>query len=130
MLLRRQSGASQHVIDPFFRGERIHTRTRKKLAQTVEKLERCGQCIMRERAVYPMRQNLRTGIGMDVHKDAMVIAIVPFGKNSSSPPQPVLTMVAPPERARGPTSPQRFLKVGMGSAPARLCAGVSTAVSI
>jgi hypothetical protein len=39
-LLRRESGASQHAIDRFFRGERIHPSTRKKLAQTVKKLER------------------------------------------------------------------------------------------
>jgi hypothetical protein len=38
-LLRRESGASQHAIDRFFRGERIHPSTRKRLAQTVEKLE-------------------------------------------------------------------------------------------
>jgi hypothetical protein len=39
-LLRRESGASQHAIDRFFRGERIHPGTRKKLAKTVEELER------------------------------------------------------------------------------------------
>jgi hypothetical protein len=39
-LLRRESGASQHAIDRFFRGERIHPGTRKKLAQAVETLER------------------------------------------------------------------------------------------
>ena len=37
-LLRRESGASQHAIDRFFRGERIHPGTRKKLAEAVEKL--------------------------------------------------------------------------------------------
>jgi hypothetical protein len=42
-LLRRESGASQHAIDRFFRGHRIHPGTRKKLAQTVEILERRGQ---------------------------------------------------------------------------------------
>ena len=42
-LLRRESGASQHAIDRFFRGERIHPGTRKRLAQAVEKLERSGQ---------------------------------------------------------------------------------------
>jgi hypothetical protein len=44
-LLRRESGASQHAIDRFFRGERIHPGTRKKLAQTVEELERRGQSV-------------------------------------------------------------------------------------
>jgi hypothetical protein len=39
-LLRRESGVSQHAIDRFFRGERIHPGTQKKLAVTVEKLER------------------------------------------------------------------------------------------
>lgn len=39
-LLRRESGASQHAVDRFFRGERIHPGTRKKLALTVEELER------------------------------------------------------------------------------------------
>ena len=39
-LLRRQSGVSQHAIDRFLNGERIHPATRKKLAQTVEELER------------------------------------------------------------------------------------------
>jgi hypothetical protein len=38
-LLRRESGASQHAIDRFFHGERIHPATRKKLSQTVEELE-------------------------------------------------------------------------------------------
>jgi len=42
-LLRREAGASQHAIDRFFRGERIHPSTRKKLARTLEKLERGGQ---------------------------------------------------------------------------------------
>ena len=42
-LLRRESGVSQHAIDRFFRGERIHPGTRKKLAQTVEELEHRGQ---------------------------------------------------------------------------------------
>jgi hypothetical protein len=42
-LLRRESGASQHAIDRFFRRERIHPSTRKKLAEVVEKLECCGQ---------------------------------------------------------------------------------------
>jgi hypothetical protein len=42
-MLRRESGASQHAIDRFFRGERIHPGTRKKLAQTVEEMERAGQ---------------------------------------------------------------------------------------
>jgi hypothetical protein len=37
-LLRRESGASQHAIDRFFRGERIHPGTRKKLAEAVERL--------------------------------------------------------------------------------------------
>jgi hypothetical protein len=44
-LLRRESGASQHAIDRFFRGERIHPGTRTKLAQAVEQLERRGQCV-------------------------------------------------------------------------------------
>jgi hypothetical protein len=39
-LLRRESGASQHAIDRFFRGERIHPATRKKLADAVSNLER------------------------------------------------------------------------------------------
>ena len=39
-LLRRESGVSQHAIDRFFDGERIHPATRKKLAETVDKLER------------------------------------------------------------------------------------------
>ena len=42
-LLRRESRASQHAIDRFFRRERIHPSTRKKLAEVVEKLERWGQ---------------------------------------------------------------------------------------
>jgi len=41
-LLRRESGASQHAIDRFFRGERIHPGTRKMLAQVVERLEQSG----------------------------------------------------------------------------------------
>lgn len=39
-LLRRESGVSQHAIDRFLDGERIHPGTRKKLAQTVKILER------------------------------------------------------------------------------------------
>lgn len=39
-LLRRKSGASQHAVDRFFRGARIHPATRKKLADAVDKLER------------------------------------------------------------------------------------------
>jgi hypothetical protein len=39
-LLGRESGASQHAVDRFFRGESIHPGTRKKLAQAVEKLEK------------------------------------------------------------------------------------------
>jgi hypothetical protein len=39
-LLRRKSGASQHAVDRFLDGKRIHPATRKKLAQTVEELER------------------------------------------------------------------------------------------
>jgi hypothetical protein len=39
-LLRRESGVSQHAIDRFFRGERIHPTTRKKLADAVTSLER------------------------------------------------------------------------------------------
>jgi hypothetical protein len=39
-LLRREAGASQHAIDRFFRGERIHPATRKKLADAVNNLER------------------------------------------------------------------------------------------
>ena len=39
-LLRRESRVSQHAINRFFRGERIHPGTRQKLAQAVEKLER------------------------------------------------------------------------------------------
>lgn len=46
-LLRRESGASQHAIDRFFRGERIHPGTRKKLAQTVEELERKRRSVIR-----------------------------------------------------------------------------------
>ena len=38
--LRRESGVSQHAIDRFLDGERIQPATRKKLAQTVENLER------------------------------------------------------------------------------------------
>ncbi len=39
-LLRRESGASQHAVDRFFRGERVHPSTREKLADAVEKLGR------------------------------------------------------------------------------------------
>ena len=39
-LLGRKSGASQHAIDRFLRGERIHPGTRKKLADAVADLER------------------------------------------------------------------------------------------
>jgi hypothetical protein len=39
-VLCRESGVSQHAIDRFFDGERIHPGTRKKLASTVDKLER------------------------------------------------------------------------------------------
>jgi hypothetical protein len=39
-LLRRESGVSQHAIDRFFRGERIHPGTRKKLAECLENLEK------------------------------------------------------------------------------------------
>ena len=39
-LLRRESGASQHAIDRFFSGNRVHPNTRKKIAQTVQALER------------------------------------------------------------------------------------------
>jgi len=39
----RESGASQHAIDRFFGGHRIHPGTRKKLTQAVEILERRGQ---------------------------------------------------------------------------------------
>jgi hypothetical protein len=39
-LLRRKSGASQHAVDRFFRGERIHPDTRKKLAEWIETLEK------------------------------------------------------------------------------------------
>ena len=42
-LLRRESGASQHAIDRFFRGQRIHPGTRKRVAQALEKLERSGE---------------------------------------------------------------------------------------
>jgi hypothetical protein len=38
-LLRRESGASQHAIDRFFRGERVHPSTRRKLTRAVAKLE-------------------------------------------------------------------------------------------
>jgi hypothetical protein len=38
--LRRESGVSQHAIDRFFRGERVHPATRAKLNVAVEKLER------------------------------------------------------------------------------------------
>jgi hypothetical protein len=41
-LLRRESGASQHAIDYFFRAERIHPATRKKLADAVTNLERAS----------------------------------------------------------------------------------------
>ena len=41
-LLRRESGASQHAIDRFLDGERIHPATRKKLAEAVDSLEREG----------------------------------------------------------------------------------------
>jgi len=37
-LLRRESSASQHAIDRFLRGESIHPRTRKKLAEALERL--------------------------------------------------------------------------------------------
>ena len=39
-LLKRESRVSQHAIDRFLDGERIHPATRKKLAETVDKLER------------------------------------------------------------------------------------------
>lgn len=39
-LLRRESGVSQHAIDRFLDGKRTHPGTRKKLAQTIDKLER------------------------------------------------------------------------------------------
>ena len=42
-LLRRKSGASQHAVDRFLRGERLHPRTRSKLAKAVEELQRRGQ---------------------------------------------------------------------------------------
>jgi hypothetical protein len=42
-LLRRISGASQHAIDRFLRGERIHPGTRKKVAEALEKLENMPQ---------------------------------------------------------------------------------------
>src|SRR5579864_1076488 len=42
-LLRGESGVSQHAIDRFLDGERIHPGTRKKLAQTVQDLERRAQ---------------------------------------------------------------------------------------
>lgn len=42
-LLRRESGVSQHAIDRFFRGHRIHPGTRKKVALAVEELEHRGQ---------------------------------------------------------------------------------------
>jgi hypothetical protein len=38
-LLRRESGVSQHAIDRFFDGARIHPGTRKKLEQAVQRLE-------------------------------------------------------------------------------------------
>src|SRR5579864_4325822 len=41
-LLRRESGTSQHAIDRFFRREKIHPATRKKLAEVMEKLEQRG----------------------------------------------------------------------------------------
>ena len=39
----RESGLSQHAVERFLNGERIHPGTRKKLEQAVEKLERAGQ---------------------------------------------------------------------------------------
>ena len=39
-LLRHESRVSQHAIDRFLGGERIHPGTRKKVAQIVEELER------------------------------------------------------------------------------------------
>jgi hypothetical protein len=39
-MLRRESGVSQHAIDRFLDGERVHPDTRRRLAQTVEELER------------------------------------------------------------------------------------------
>jgi hypothetical protein len=41
-LLRRKSGTSQHAVDRFIRGERIHPATRKKLADAVTNLARAG----------------------------------------------------------------------------------------
>jgi len=38
--LMRESGSSQHAIERFLQGERVHPTTRAKLARTVEKLER------------------------------------------------------------------------------------------
>jgi hypothetical protein len=42
-LLRRESEVSQHAIDGFLDGERIHPATRKKLAETVDRLERTNE---------------------------------------------------------------------------------------
>ena len=42
-LLRRESGVSQHAIDRFLDGERIHPGTRKRLEETVAELEGRGQ---------------------------------------------------------------------------------------
>ncbi len=41
--LMRESGASQHAIERFLQGDRVHPATRTKLARAVEKLER-GSC--------------------------------------------------------------------------------------
>ena len=38
--LRRVSGVSQHAVERFLRGERVHPRTRNRLAQAVETMER------------------------------------------------------------------------------------------
>ena len=38
--LIRESGKSQHAVERFLRGERVHPSTRARLEQAVEKLER------------------------------------------------------------------------------------------
>ena len=42
-LFRHESEVSQHAIDRFLDGKRIHPATRKKLAETVDRLERTNE---------------------------------------------------------------------------------------
>lgn len=61
-LLRRKSGVSQHAIDRFLIGGRVHPVTRKKLAQTVEGLERKASGVTEESKVLELQVSLFTPI--------------------------------------------------------------------